>query len=60
MRKKKIAGVLSVMLSLCLASAALSGCGNQAATSKLSASSEEEVFRGGGKGRALEAYLKEE
>ncbi len=59
MRKKKIAGALSVMLSLCLASAALSGCGNQAATSKLSASSEEEVFRGGGKGRALEAYLKE-
>ena len=57
MRKKKIAGVLSVMLSLCLASAALSGCGNQA--SNTASSSEEEVFRGGGKGRVLESYLKE-
>ena len=57
MRKKKIAGAVGVMLSLCLAATALSGCGNQA--SNTASSSQDEGFRGGGKGRVLESYLKE-
>ncbi|MBP5164251.1 MAG: thiol-activated cytolysin family protein [Lachnospiraceae bacterium] len=64
MRKRKIAGAAALALSLCMTVAAITGCGNQASTAQNSTaqnstSGEEEAFRGGGKGRELEAYLKQ-
>lgn len=65
MRKRKIAGAAALALSLCMTVAAITGCGNQASTAQNSTAqnstseAEEEAFRGGGKGRVLEAYLKQ-
>lgn len=63
MRKRKIAGAAALALSLCMTVAAITGCGNQASSSTNAQNSasgaEEEAFRGGGKGRVLEAYLKQ-
>ncbi len=63
MRKRKIAGAAALALSLCMTVAAITGCGNQASSSTNAQNSvsgaEEETFRGGGKGRVLEAYLKQ-
>ncbi|MBQ6134402.1 MAG: thiol-activated cytolysin family protein [Lachnospiraceae bacterium] len=65
MRKRKIAGAAALALSLCMTVAAITGCGNQASTAQNSTAqnstsgAEEEAFRGGGKGRELEAYLKQ-
>ena len=65
MRKRKIAGAAALALSLCMTVAAITGCGNQASTAQNSTAqnsasgAEEEAFRGGGKNRPLEAYLKD-